>query len=131
MTCVIVSILLFVIWSAVVITAHRQSLSCIKPSLCADRIVANGNAPIVFVRIFNNGHTARILRIEAIGDNIEVVGQSLPREIGNGESFVVPLMFRKVDADSPCESICLRIRYSDIESNCYTRKIVCRSRKIK
>ncbi len=129
MTCVIVSVLLFAIWSAVVITARLQSLSCIKPSLCADRIVANGNAPIVFVRIFNNGYTARIHRIEAIGDNIEVVGQSLPREIGNGESFVISLLRTQADADSLCESICLRIRYSDIESNRYTRKIVCRSRK--
>lgn len=129
MTCVIVSILLFAIWSAVVITARRQSLSCIKPSLCADRIVANGNAPIVFVRIFNNGYTARIHCIEAIGDNIEVAKQSLPREVGCGKSFVISLLRTQADADAPCESICLRIRYSDIESNRYTRKIICRSRK--
>ena len=125
MTCVITSVLLFAIWSAVVITARLQSLSDIKPALCAERIIANGNASIVFVRIFNNGHTARIHRIEAIGENIEIAEQSLPREICCGKSFVVPLLYGNADGNQPCENICLRIRYSDIEHNTYTRKIVC------
>lgn len=128
-SCIIISISLFGIWLTTIIFARMQSLSDIKPVLRADRIIANHNNSAVIVRISNNGSATRILHIKALTANVEVVSQNLPQDIGDGENFIITLLYHKATECLHNECIRLHIRHSDIEGNIHNNKIICPIRK--